>query len=288
MGTEQLLILLITLQSHVDEYSRPEKIYFVSRQYLERNNIFELLVHKMIVEKILSFLFALCGEYQERLLIKDLTDHFHFDHHFFLLSPNADFKQYINTNEDTPRTVYITGSVVSNGSEVGDLNEIDSKNAFMVVVPDSSEFEQNFHLLNGIKKIQRLQVNLDQKIGLFFSQQTSSEDYLRKFFEWCKDNLVVNIFAVTYINWEADQSVCPKGSLNIFTFKPFGAFNVLNVTGSKTFDDFFPSKKFNFEQHELRLKEPLQDDAEEKQWRIIFRVMNASYIASNERYLCEQ
>lgn len=222
----------------------------------------------------------MCSEYQEMELLKDLTDYFHFDHHFFLLGSTADANRFVNRNGTIPQTVYVSRSV---NTEIGfeDVGEINSKNAFTIVVPDTSELDQNLYLLNGLKAIQRQQINM--KIGVFFSQDISNED-LEEFFEWCKDHIIINILAVLYPDYAVDQRYCPEASLNIFIFNPFGALNVINVTSAETFDDLFLSEKSNFNQHELRCSYSNYYRSDQKLWLTVFDLMNASFNMAEYNY----
>lgn len=209
---------------------------------------------------IASLVQALSGEYQEMKLISQLSNFFKFDHHIYLLHASADDERFINRNESTPRSLLTFKSVDDVGSKV--QTEMLSKNTFFIIAPGDTEFVRNSTLLHRIKKIQRLQTSM--KIGIFFSTVASSED-LRKLFEWCKEQLIVNVFAATYID----------RSLNVFSFHPFGTFEVINVSGCWN-DSIYPSLNSNFQQHVLKLCEfRFLNDA--LFWRTIFIVMNASH-----------
>lgn len=231
----------------------------------------------MVLSTILTSLLPIIhGEYQETTIITQLRDYFDFDHHFFLLDSTANPNRLINNrNDNTPQTVYILNSI-----DHENIVEIGSKNTFMIVGFASSNFDQNFYILQQIEEIQRLQIEM--KIGVFFLQCTSIDD-LHKFFRWCKDHLIVNIFAATYLSSRATQLICPEYSINIFTFDPFDTFDVINVTSKENFDDFFPSLKSNFHQHQLRL-DGLHNDSDETLWRTVFHVMNASFTAVNVNF----
>ncbi len=234
----------------------------------------------MGVQSILNILTLLSCKYQEIEFIKELTEHFHFDHHLFLRDPSIDARRFIDTMGTTPLTQCVPASFDDSGLQ-NVVNEISSKVTFMIVAGENSEFEHNFNLLNKIKEIQRLQVNM--KIGVFFEQQTSSDE-LQKLFVWCQNHLIIDIFATTSSIAGDFKLMCHENSFNIFTFNPFGTFQVLNVTGSKMiFDDLFPSQKSNFHQHKLRFGKPVDypvfDDYNDANiWSTVLRMMNASLI----------
>lgn len=217
------------------------------------------------------------GEYQELELITQLTDYFNFDHHFFLLDSTTVSDRYISTAMYTPQSVYVSDRL-DNDPGLDNSTQLNSKNAFMIVAPGSSRFEHSLNLLHGMKKIQRLRINI--KIGVFFTQHTPSEE-LYKLFEWCKEHLIVNVFAATYPRSGATQVSCSKCPIRVFTFNHFGTFDVINVTGSDTYAEFFPSLKPNFHRHQFRVN-PL-DALDETNfnafvWRTALRLMNATFI----------
>lgn len=171
----------------------------------------------MNTPKLLSLLYIFSCKYQEIELIKSLSEHFNFDHHFFIIDSAADTSRYVNTEVFAAQTFYILQNV-NNDTELGKVNEIDSKNAFLIVVLESLRFVPNSNLLRQMKAIQRLQIRM--KIGVFLSRHSTMVD-LRAFFGWCKDNLIVNIFAVTLASSEAIQMS--------FTFDAFGQFEVVKM-----------------------------------------------------------
>lgn len=231
---------------------------------------------------ILSLLRVIYGEYQEMKLITQLTDYFNFDHHFFLLDSTVDANRFINTNGFTPQTVYVrkkTEDVI----EFDDLGEINSKNGFLIVASEKSDFQHNFNLLDVIESIQILQKQI--KVGMFFSQNSSVQD-LRKLYEWCMDDdhLITDIFAAIYPNSDAVQCFSPKCLLNSFSFNPFGMINVVNVTSSATFDDYFRSINANFHQHGLQYDGSITDDTDGNLWLTVFRLMNATFVEVENNY----
>lgn len=222
----------------------------------------------MIIVIITTFVLSIGGEYQSEMeLISRLNDCFDFDHHIFLLDPSVDADRFVNSTDFTPRTLLTLKSVDDENESTADLTTIGSKNTFMILVPSESsvDFDSNFTNLHRIKNIQRLQVNM--KIGIFFLEFTPIEN-IRKLFKWCRQELIVNIFAVT--NTEVNHA----NSLNIFAFHPFKAFDVMNVT-AYTNQSIFPSLDFNFHQHRLRASNEY-DTSDDVFWDIVLSHMNAS------------
>lgn len=233
---------------------------------------------------LLNLLSIICGKYEEMELIKGLTDCFSFDHHFYLVDSSADTNRYIRTKGLTPQTLYYFTNA-DNDTKLEYIKVITSKNAFLIVVPETSQFDRNSTFLRWMKKIQPLQINM--KIGVFFPQPSSMED-LRAFFEWCKKNLIVNIFATTTstdIRRSCSESDFQNSrSINIFTFDPFGKFEVINVTSSETYDGFFLSRNSNFQQHQLKLGSELNKRVHGKLWRTVFSIMNASSVYEKNNF----
>lgn len=213
---------------------------------------------------ITTFVHLISGRHNSEMkLVSQLSDHFNFDHHIFLLDPSIDADRFVNKTNVTPRTLL---SLSRN-----DLTTIRDKNAFTIVVPSerSTDIDGNFTHLEQMKNIQRLQVNM--KIGIFFLKFTPIEN-LRKLFGWCRQELIVNIFAAAY----TDSS--HADSLNIFSFHLFKTSDEINVT-NYTNDSVFPSLDSNFNQHRLILSDEMdnyQNTLEINFWDIALRLMNAS------------
>lgn len=111
------------------------------------------------------------------------------------------------------------------------------------------------------------------KIGIFFPHFASTED-LQTLFEWCKKQLIVNIFAATNAY---SSELTPDLLLNIFTFHPFGTFEITNVTGNEAYNSYFFSLDSNFHQHQLRLGHPFVFNMDKEFWSTVFKLMNASF-----------
>lgn len=227
---------------------------------------------------LVNLLFLKCAICQELKLISELNNFFNFDHNVLLLDSSTVMNRFINVKQQTefiPQTVYIFRKVDENITGLETLTEINSKNTFMIVVPERADFDSNIHLLNRVKEIQRLQINM--KIGIFFQQFATKED-LGQLFKWCKEHLVVKIFASTYT-----QRSNPDSLLNIFSFNPFGPFDVLNVTATQKYNNFFPSLESNFQQHQLRLGRPFQA-YHNRFWLIVFDIMNATFMVQENNF----
>lgn len=154
-----------------------------------------------------------CDAYQEGKLIRQLNNHFNFDHNIFLLNTSADVNRFVDptcNREFTPQSWYdVSGNTDDHLTELASLTNATSTNPFVIVVPESSKFANNLDLLNRMKRIQR--VRLDMKFGVFFRQTASTED-VRELFEWSWKNRIINIFAVTYPP--------PETQLHILTYNP--------------------------------------------------------------------
>lgn len=166
----------------------------------------------------------------------------------------------------TPKTLYILKSVDNNITGLESFKDSQSKNTFLIIVPASVNFANNFNLLTQVKEIQRPHIGM--KIGLFFSHIPSSDD-LQDLFEWCWKQGIINIFAAFY-SGSGTQSL-----LNIFNHNPFGKFDVINRTASGTaLHDFFLKQNSNFQHHPLRFETAV---SKESIWNMVLRVTNASY-----------
>lgn len=123
----------------------------------------------------------------------------------------------------------------------------------------------------------------NMKIGIFFSHFASSE-YLQTLFEWCREQLIVNIFVALYAQPQENLILRSERVLNIFTFNPFGPFYVINVTGSQTYKSFFSILNSNFHHHQLQLGYPFTFHHNKESWLTVFQLMNASYTFPKYNY----
>lgn len=228
---------------------------------------------------LLSTIFG--SEYQELVLISQLNDAFNFDHNIFLMHSSADIGHFVSSTDQvnyTPRCLFIFDEGSTAALEI--FEHRTGKKELLIVVPTSSNFDSNLTLLSFVKKIQLLNVNL--KIGIFFSHFVTSDD-LQKLFEWCWNHRIINIFT-------AFGGVDSESLLNVFIFNPLGTFDVINVTGSEWFHRVFPEKILNFRQHSFRVaviadesivqyssSVEFIDGPDELLWKAVFSVINATY-----------
>lgn len=215
----------------------------------------------------------ICAEQPESKLIRQLNDFFKFDHNIYLLEASTIINRFIDITEqplNVPQSLYIFNS---SDLDVAVVNQTKGKNSLLIVVPDS--VGSSLILVKRIRE-GRLQINV--KIGVFF-QETASSDDLRTLFQLCWTNLIINIFAASY--YEDSKVLNTERVIHIFTYNPFGTFDVIDLTGSKNYDVFFLRQNSNFQNYTLQLAEhvntlfPRLSDKE--LWHAIIRVMNASF-----------
>lgn len=217
-----------------------------------------------VVVLIMTLVHLICCENPELKLIRELNDFFSFDHNLFLLEASVDTNRFISSTGQAPQAIYVFNNVISGTiAELETVTEISSKNIFTLVALSDSSFERNLNFFGRLKNIQRLQKKM--KIGIFFPQLSSMDD-LSELFEWCKENLIVNIFA-------AIEGPTSEDALNIFTFHTFGPFDVLNVTNSDSYENYFPSLQSNFRQQALLAYYPFRDRTANIIWTIVLRMM---------------
>lgn len=228
---------------------------------------------------------------QEQILISKLNRFFNFDHNVFILdSSSVEISdRFINTNrlqmDSTPQTLFVVNNGVN--GHIDGLKHFtkiqNSKNALVVLIPDRTvEWQSIVNQINRIIEIQSSpsmgRLHWNKKIGIFF-QQFVGENDLRHLFQRCWERGIINIFAATNIIEEAID-----GSLNIFTFSPFGTFQVVNVSLSEPFHQLFLNQNCNFLQYPLRLGGANMMRASDKLlWDAIFDRINSSFVdATNE------
>lgn len=232
---------------------------------------------------IVNLLSTIRPEYQELAVIDQLNKYFNFDLNILLLDSSADINRFINERKPTETTsqmsfVFERVYDLFIGLEMAEIvNKIDSKNTFLIVVPESVKLERNLDLfakLFQIEKIQQQTTNM--KIGLFLPNGLSMHD-LKRMFEWCWRHHIINVFVAFH-----SQETNVEQSLQIFTFNPFGTFDLslVNVTGSRAFDNYFVRQNSNFQQHSIRAAEPqftfINSKSDEILWRAVCQVLNAS------------
>lgn len=229
---------------------------------------------------------------QEVIFISQLNSFYNFDHNIFLLDSSVDSSRFININTPeqgriscftntpsqgyTPQTLYFFKSVDDKITGLEALKQINSKNTFIIVVPESVRFERNIQLLTHIKGLQRLKSNM--KIGVLITESPATDD-LQKLFTWTWKHSIINIF-IAFFSAPTRVSTI-ENFPNIFTFNPFGALDVIKVNGSGSLSNLFLTQKSNFQQYQLRVggSTPTKTYVNEKLWRCVFDVLNASYTA---------
>lgn len=221
-----------------------------------------------IIVPVIQVIFA--ENYKQKELIGQLTAHFKFDHNIFVFSPSLlvnSTEYFLNTSDFTPRSwLTLNTTQIRQDENFTDDIKIESNHAFMIVVPEIADFDSNFTIMSEVKVIQRRQIHM--KIGIFLANVTPTENLL-KFFDWCKRELIVNIFVASFRHDNDDSS------LNIFSFHPFGLLTVINVTEHRN-ESIFPSLDSNFHQHNLRLTVKRQNSLNIRFWNIVVSAMNAS------------
>lgn len=225
-----------------------------------------------------------CGEYKELKLIRQLHTLFNFDHIVYLLHPTVDINCLVNgkTQDDIiPQSLFVLNGNSNKIAELESFTELKSKRPLMIVILESPNIDLNSNLLHHMKEIQSRQVNL--KIGLFLSHLTTMQD-LQKLFRWCKEHQIVNIFAATNSFIGLNPSTNHELRLNIFTYNPFGTFDVINVTESKTYKSFFPILNCNFQQHQLKLIGPSTLRSNSVLWDTVIHRLNGSFIIIDMNY----
>lgn len=224
------------------------------------------------IVEILKLVLMMSGEQSEEVrFLSELNNFFNFDHIVHLLDSSANITRFVNANfSDIPQTLFVLKTANNNNTdEFRSLTKITSKNTLMIVVPETSDFERNADLFQRVEEIQSHQINT--KIGVFFSQPTAREE-LRKLFQWCKEHLIINIFAATK---SFHKSSSHGRQLNIFSFHPFGTFDVIEVTSDK---NILPSLNSNFRQHAIQITPQFDRKTDRSLWLIVFRLMNATFV----------
>lgn len=217
------------------------------------------------------FIQSIKTENHEMKLIDQLNNHFNFDHNIFLFELSIDTNRFIDTSGTssslTPKSVYKFSSGSQGVPELINLEKIGSKNALMIVVPGSVKLDKNLNLLSHVKRIQLLQLNM--KIGIFYPQIAFNDD-LHDLFKWSWKQRIINIFAATKPSTD---------SLHVFTFNPFGTFQVINVThSSDSYDRFFLRQNSNFHKYPILLLDFRNDQYDRNLWFTVLGVLNVSYV----------
>lgn len=252
---------------------------------------------------IMDLLCVLCTEFHEMKLINQLNNFYNFDHNIYLLNPSTDMNLFLNAKRGSDLTPYSSYVFQSVDDEITGLERMiaptrrrylfvlehelnrtaesksvmKTKNLFMIVTPESGEFENNFNLFKKVKEMQTLKLRM--KIGLFFYHFVSS-DNLKKLFEWFWNRRIINVFAATFVVDKFSE----KRLFNLFTFNPFGRFNVIDITDNFSLNKLFLSVETNFQQHPIKMGHTFKESYDKKLWLAIFNVMNCSFTISDRLY----
>lgn len=188
---------------------------------------------------------------------------------------------FLNHTDAIPKTIVVVEGV---GDYVSGLESPRpmGTNIFMIVVIDSPKFDESIPILYQLRRLQLVKyVQNDMKIGVFFPKFNSMVD-VQKFYRWCKRTYpeypILDVFVVTF--FEENQPPNLERAFNIYSYTPFGEFQVFNVTGT-SYDIFFPSVEPNFHQEQLVLGRPFSIYPDQRLWEIVFDMMNATYTGSD-------
>lgn len=190
---------------------------------------------------------------QEVALINRLNQFFDFDHNIFLLDSTLDPDQYVDrrvTNlAQRPQSVYTFDNAADdiNITSPTYSNEITSTKTFLIVGVENLNFENDSKTLSEIKRIQRVCRNV--KIGVFFANNATSVDIIEKLFRWSWSVGIVDIFTGFYSHNDPNS----EPQWNVFRFDPFERFELINVTGSGSFHNYFFQRVPNYRLHSLRV-----------------------------------
>lgn len=230
----------------------------------------------MTIATIINILPIICGECPEMKLIADLNMFFNFDHNVFLFDSPDDINRFIYAEGpmQPPQSVYVLTDANNNINPEESLKEVRGKNTFMIVVPVDTKYERIFQFSRRLALIQRLKIDL--KIGFFFNRFVEIDD-LRILFQRCKRHLLANVFAAVHAYPKGISTPIHGSRLNIFTFNPFGNMDVINVTGSNTYDNLFSTIKPNFHQHEFRIGQLYELSLDKHLWPNVFGLMNGTF-----------
>lgn len=215
------------------------------------------------------------SQYPDLDLISQLNNAFSFDHNIFLLHSSVELNRFVNS---TNHFNYIPRCLFTFDDDIPAIETFQHRTGnqeLLIVVPRRSNFESNLNLLSFVKEIQLFNINL--KIGLFFPHIVPNDD-LQKLSKWCWNHRIVNIFAAF-----------GESFLHVFNFNPMEPFDVINVTGRELIRQIFRRNISNFQHHPFRLaviddKSIVQysnvqfiDGPDEKLWKAVFSVLNATY-----------
>lgn len=219
-------------------------------------------------------------------LIKKLNRFYRFDHNLILMESSSNIDEIsssIPTPSLVPQTLYVV-SDISGEIQIRPIRR--SKNTFMVIWLTSTDLQRNLNFLTKIKNYRR--VNMNVKLGLFFRQTFPTSEVLMELFQWFWLMSIINIIVVYPA--EVQQNVLPNHTPFVYTFNPFGMFDLIDLTGSESMDNYFPKICHNLRQHKLRIAlyndintliysegNPNFGGPDGKLWQTIFQVTNSSF-----------
>lgn len=232
------------------------------------------------IESIISLMAMVMGaQHQEMELISELNNYFNFDHNIFWLHSSAHIAHFVDTSQRgqlPPKSL----SIFQNATDLRTV-KLSSKNALLIVAPETSKPESNINVLGEILRLQQSQSGLH--VGYFFKNFPLQDD-LYKFFEKCWRSGILNIFA-SFFTYPRDS----QGLLNVFTYNPFGRFALINVTSRqcncRSIDKVFLKQNSNFQQNRIVFSQYDNFPSSKMLWTTVLSVMNASIITSNRTML---
>lgn len=237
----------------------------------------KISVRLVIAACIMPFI---CAVHNEMKLIDQLNNLFNFDHNIFLFDSSINIDRFMKPMEVMiPQSVFVFENRNGNSTGLENFGWITSKNTFLILVTGRTTPVIDLSLLNQLKNMHRLRINM--KIGIFFSNQNVDSENLRNLFKWCWKQNIVDIFAVGDMSRDMQLEENP---FNIFSFNPFGTFDVVNVSISGSYDNLFLSKSLNFHRYPFLILSSFDDPIESDVWLFIFKATNATFVVRDRRF----
>ncbi len=216
-------------------------------------------------------------------LINQLNEFFDFDHNIFLLDSTLDPSRYVSIlsptfdsehGKYTPQSVYtFDNSPGSNFTDIRmiNLDEITSKNTFLIVAVENLDFDINSTIMSEIRRIRSLQIITNIKVGVFVRNEVTSMDIIEQLSEWSWNIGIVNIFFAFFTIDEVNA---------VFRYEwSFESIDLINVTESDSLQNYFRDKIPNFHQHPIRflqLSRYVTPYFVKNLWLTVVRIFNAS------------
>lgn len=191
-------------------------------------------------------------QHPEVSLINRLNEFFDFDHNLFFLDTVIDENLHIPCMDNaarsfTPQTIHVfdkNHNDYVNEIQLAKVTAISGK-TFLIVVVEASQFENYSPWFDRVYAIRML--NVDVKIGVFFKGNIMSGDVVELLFRWSWSVGIANIFCAFYTSTDSGES------FHAFRFDPFGSFDLINLTGSESAQDYFIGNVPNYRRHHLRM-----------------------------------